>query len=97
MIRHVVGFRFKPQTTPSQIAQFLAAFRALGGQIPEIRSLSVGPNLTDRDATCPYILSASFDDMEAVGRYLVHPAHVEALAKHLTPILEQRIILDVAE
>lgn len=97
MIRHVVGIRFKPDATPAQIAQFLAAFRALSTQIPELRSLSVGPNLTDRDATCTYALSSTFDDMEAVGRYLVHPAHVEAVTKHLAPIMEQRVIIDIEE
>ncbi|HEY9856614.1 MAG TPA: Dabb family protein [Stenomitos sp.] len=97
MIRHIVGFRFKPDTTPEQVADFLAAFRCLGEQIPELRSLWVGPNLTDRDRSFPYVLNGSFDDMAAVGRYLVHPAHVEALATYLTPILEQRVILDIEE
>lgn len=97
MIRHIVGFRFKPDTTPEQIADFLAAFRCLGELIPELRTLSVGPNLTDRDLAFPYALDASFDDMAALGRYLVHPAHVEALATYLTPIMEQRVILDIEE
>jgi len=97
VIRHIVGFRFKPDTTPAQIADFLAAFRALGEQIPELRSLSVGPNLTDRDVSFPYLLNGSFDDMAALGRYLVHPAHVEAIATYLTPILEQRVILDIED
>lgn len=53
MIRHIVGFRFKPETTPEQITDFLGAFRCLGEQIPELRTLTVGPNLTDRDAGRP--------------------------------------------
>lgn len=97
MIRHIVGFRFRPGTTPAQLAGFLAAFRCLAEQIPEVRTLTVGPNLTDRDSSYPYLLNSTFDDMRALGRYLVHPAHVEALATHLTPIMEQRVILDVEE
>lgn len=97
MIRHIVGFRLKPETSPAQIAAFLAAFRALGDRIPELRSLAVGPNLTDRDPSYPYVLDATFEDMHALGRYLVHPAHVEALATTLTPILAHRVILDVRE
>lgn len=97
MIRHIVGFRFKPETTPEQITDFLGAFRCLGEQIPEIRTLTVGPNLTDRDGSFPYVLNGTFDDMPAVGRYLVHPAHVEAVATTLAPIMEQRVILDIEE
>ncbi len=97
MIRHIVGFRFKPDTTPEQVTCFLAAFRALAEEIPEIRTLSVCPNLTDRDPSVSYVLNATFDDMHAVGRYLQHPAHVEALATYLTPIMEHRVILDIEE
>lgn len=97
MIRHIVAFRFKPDTTPVQVAEFLAVFRALAEQISDLRTLTVGPNLTDRDLTFPYVLNSTFEDMAAVGRYLVHPAHVEAVATYLTPILEQRVILDIEE
>lgn len=97
MIRHIVGFRFKPGTTPTQVAEFLAAFSCLAEQIPEIRTLTVGPNLSDRDASFPYLLNSTFDDAHALDRYLIHPAHVEALTTHLMPFLEQRVILDIAE
>lgn len=97
MIRHIVGFRFKPGTTPTQVADFLAAFSCLAEQIPEIRTLTVGPNLSDRDARFPYLLNSTFDDAAALDRYVIHPAHVEALATYLTPIMEERVTLDIAE
>jgi hypothetical protein len=34
------------------------------------------------------------DDMDAVGRYLVHPAHKAAVDDHLAPIMEHRIVVD---
>lgn len=95
MIRHVVGFRFHSTTTAQQVTEFLAVFRALESQIPELRTLTVGPNLTDRDATVTYALEATFDDMAALDRYLTHPAHVAAVTKVLTPMLEQRVIIDL--
>lgn len=97
MIRHVVGFRFQSVTSPQQVADVLAAFRALPEQIPELRSLIFGPNLTDRDTPVAYVLNATFGDMPALARYLAHPAHVEATARYLMPILEQRIVMDVEE
>jgi hypothetical protein len=34
------------------------------------------------------------DDMDAVCRYLEHPAHKAAIADHLAPVMEHRAVVD---
>jgi hypothetical protein len=93
MIKHVVAFRLK-EVSAEQEAAMLAAFRALEGQIPELRSFTIGRNVSDRDQSYTHCLVAEMDDMDAVGRYLVHPAHKAAVDDHLAPIMEHRIVVD---
>lgn len=93
MIKHVVAFRLKDVSAEQEEA-LLQAFRALEGQIPELRSFTIGRNVSDRDQTYTHCLVAEMDDMDAVGRYLVHPAHKAAVDDHLAPIMEHRIVVD---
>ncbi|MNS12986.1 Stress responsive A/B Barrel Domain protein [compost metagenome] len=94
MIKHVVAFRLNEGVSAQQEDAMLQAFRALEGQIPELHSFTIGRNLSDRDQTYTHCLVAEMDDMDAVGRYLVHPAHKAAVDDHLAPIMEHRIVVD---
>jgi hypothetical protein len=93
MIKHVVAFKFK-EMSPEQEEALYTAFRALKGQIPELHSFSIGRNVSDRDQTFTHCLVAECDDMAAVGRYLVHPAHKAAADTYLYPFMESRMIVD---
>lgn len=93
MIKHVVTFTLKDMS-PEQEEKLLAAFRALDGQIPEVKSFTMGRNISDRDQTYTHCLVSEFEDMEAVGRYLKHPAHVAAIEEHLAPVMERRAVID---
>lgn len=93
MIKHVVAFKLKDMT-PEQEEALLSAFSALEGQIPELHSFSIGRNVSDRDQSHTHCLVAECDDMAAVGRYLVHPAHKAAADTYLYPFMESRVIVD---
>ena len=45
MIRHVAVFRFVPEFTTEQREHWMSLLRALPEQIPELRSMSVGPDV----------------------------------------------------
>ncbi|GAA3300976.1 Dabb family protein [Streptomyces cinereospinus] len=53
----------------------VAAFRALDGKVPEIRSWELGWNVSDRPDAYDFALNSSFDDPEALRRYVQHPEH----------------------
>ena len=94
MILHLVLFRFRPGTPAAAIDAARDALLALGRSIPDIRRIAWAPNLGPSAADYPFVLSVSVDDMAAVGRYLEHPAHVEAVARWLAPIREARLAVD---
>lgn len=94
MIRHVVLFRFVPSATVAQIAGARSALIGLKGVIPEVREIGFGPNYGPSAGDWPWVLCATCDDMPAVGRYLAHPAHVDAVNRFVVPIREARLAVD---
>lgn len=79
MIRHVAVFRFVPEFTGEQRAEWMALLRALPTQIPELRSLSVGEDVLGGAASHELAIVADFDDLEGLAAYTGHPAHAEVL------------------
>lgn len=95
MIHHIVCFRFKPGTADATIAAAGEALCGMQGRIPEIREVRWGPNLAPSAAEYPWVLVVLLDDMGAVARYTEHPVHQEVVARHLAPVREARLALDV--
>ena len=95
MIQHIVCFRFKDGTAPEQIAEAGAGLLAMRGRIPEIRSISFGPNLAPSATEYSHVLTVVVDDMAAVRRYGDHPVHLETVSRFLAPIREARLALDI--
>ena len=78
-IRHVVLFEHKPGVE-ARVAEIIAALNALPDQIEEIRAWSIAEDLGKRPRSFRWCLIAKFDNMEAMQRYLDHPAHQQAVA-----------------
>ena len=95
MILHVVLFRFKPGTDAATIRRTGEALLAMQGRIPEVRRVTWGPNLAPGASDYPYVLTITADDMAAVQRYLDHPVHLETIARHVTPVREARLAIDI--
>ncbi|MEU9103175.1 Dabb family protein [Streptomyces xanthophaeus] len=83
MIRHVVLFRFKPGIDWSD-PRAQAAERTtsrIGDEVPELHEWRHGRNISDRAIAYDFLVEGLLDDMEAVGRYLVHPFHQDAIVQ----------------
>ena len=82
MILHQVLLRFKPATAAEPIAALAAALLEMKGPIPEIRDIHWGANLGPSNAEYPYVLSVTFDDLEALAKlpFTIEPASVATLA-----------------
>lgn len=89
---HLVLFRL--DATPEQEAALQAAFDSLTGTIPELLAFSYGRNVSTRDAHFTHALHSEFADFEALGRYLVHPAHEALVQELLQPVMTERRIVD---
>jgi hypothetical protein len=60
--------------------RIIDALNALPAQIDWIREWSITEDLGHRPGSCRFCLIAVFDDMDAMNRYLQHPAHQAAVA-----------------
>jgi hypothetical protein len=91
-LRHVVLFRFRPESRADEVARVETAFAALAGQIDEVQSLEWGLNHSPEglDHGFTHCFSVGFANAAARDAYLVHPTHqaFSALAKpHLADVL----------
>ncbi len=95
LLRHVVLFQFKEETTPEQIAEIENAFRALPSQIDAIHGFEWGTNVSiegiARGYTHCFFLTFKSEEDRAI--YLPHPAH-KAFGALLGPHKEQVLVLD---
>lgn len=89
MMRHIVMFRRLPgiDAQPEMEAKLVARMRDLRAEIDFIRDWRVAANELDRPICWDYVLESSFDDANAVERYLPHPAH-QALVADLKQYFE---------
>ncbi len=79
MIKHVVLMRFNPGVTDREIEAFMEGLRQLPEMIPEIREYAFGRDVVGSERSFDFALVSAFDDLEALERYRVHPAHVAVL------------------
>lgn len=95
LLRHVVLFKFKDETTPEQIREIEEAFRALPGQIEAIHDFEWGTDVSiegiAQGFTHCFLLSFQSEEDRAV--YLPHPAH-KAFGARLRPHRDKVLVLD---
>jgi hypothetical protein len=80
MLTHVVLFKFKPDTTAADADRLQAGLQALPAVIGEIREFRVGRDVIRSERSYDLGLVSGFDDLAAMQRYQVHPAHQEVVA-----------------
>lgn len=95
MLRHAVLFKFKDSASPADIKKVEAAFRALPGQIPEIKNLEWGINNSPENLNqgFTHLFFLSFESEAGRAVYLPHPAH-KAFGKVLGPHLDKVLVVD---
>lgn len=80
MLTHIVLFKFKPEITPEQADRVEAGLKGLPALIGEIREFRVGRDVIGSERSYDLGLVSAFDDLAAMQRYQVHPAHQEVVA-----------------
>ncbi|MGR3810817.1 Dabb family protein [Jiulongibacter sp. NS-SX5] len=95
MLRHVVMFKFKDESTEDDIQRVVDAFVNLPNEIPEIKDFEWGVNNSpeglNQGLTHCFLLS--FENEEGRDAYLPHPAH-KAFGEVLGPHLDKVTVLD---
>ena len=90
MIRHIVMWKFRPDTEAEQ-AKFLNGLRDLQGVIPQLLKSEVAVNVGEGNYDA--VLVSEFESLEALDQYKNDPRHkaVSALCKS---IREDRVAVD---
>ena len=94
MIHHNVLFKFKPQTTDEAKEAVIRELEALTAEIPEIHSLRVGKNFSDRGKGFELMLISTFNTLEDLQVYGKHPKHLHVIGTYIKPHLEDIIVGD---
>lgn len=95
LLRHMVLFSFKKETSPEKVMEITNAFKALPQKISEIKDFEWGLNnstegLNKGFTHCFFVTFATEEDREI---YLPHPAHQD-FVKLLDKQLEDVLVVD---
>jgi hypothetical protein len=90
MVRHVVMFRWKPGTTPQQIASLERALGEMPRICPTIRRYRFGRNLGLQEGGFDFAIVADFDDADGWRAYWSNDAHQKLVAEHVRPLTQER-------
>lgn len=95
MLRHVVVFKFKNDTSPEDVKKVEDAFRALPSKIKEIKGFEWGTNNSPENLAQGYThcFFLSFKSEADRAAYLPHPAH-KAFGDILKPHLDKVLVID---
>jgi hypothetical protein len=91
-----VLFNLREGTTAETIREIEAGFARLGEQIPQIRELEWGTDVSPegRQAGHTHAFLVTFDTLADRDLYLPHPARKAFLADVLRPHLEKATVVD---
>ncbi|MFJ3161666.1 Dabb family protein [Streptomyces kanasensis] len=80
MIRHLVLFKLNEgvQRDEPRVEAGVRAFRELGDLIPELTAWECAWNITDRPIAYDFAINSAVEDLDALKRYIEHPAHQAA-------------------
>ena len=90
MLRHVVMFRWKPDTRPEQLAALERALGEMPRTCPTIRRYRFGRGLGLQEGGFDFAIVADFDDAAGWRAYWANDAHQKLVAEHVRPIVQER-------
>jgi hypothetical protein len=95
VIQHIVLLKWKPDTTEEQILEAFRQAEPLPNEIDGVESLTIGRNRVQHDHGYTHALIVRLTDEAALERYLAHPLRTGYVSRHLQPLEQDRIEIDV--
>jgi hypothetical protein len=80
VLRHFVFIKYTPGTSDEHIDEFLRMTRALPASIPTLRDLEAGRDVLHGARSWDVLLAMSFNSLDELREYQVHPAHQALMA-----------------
>lgn len=92
MIKHIVLFKLK-DSSPDSIEMTAGVLRGLKGKVDQLRDLEVGIDVVKSARSYDIALVATFDSLEDLEGYQVHPEHKKVI-EHMTQVRESQVAVD---
>jgi hypothetical protein len=94
MLKHMVMFKKRPETSEELLQEIMNRLEALHGQIPGLTYIKCHRGLpSERPVVYTFMLDSTLERADQLPGYLQHPAHV-AVNDFMTPYLESRAVVD---
>jgi heme-degrading monooxygenase HmoA len=95
VLRHIVMYKFKPETTQAQIQEVIDAFAGLPKKIDTIVGYEAGSNVSKEGKSegFTHVFVVTFKSEADLAAYIVHPAH-EAYVKVVKDKREKVVVFD---
>ena len=93
MLKHVVLMKFKQGTGEAEIGNLELGLGALPARIAEIRGYEFGRDVVRSERSYDFALVSTFDDLDAMKRYQVHPDH-QVVVKQVLSMCESLLAVD---
>jgi hypothetical protein len=81
MIRHVVFFKWRQESSDGKRKEVIEELRALPDKIDVIREFEVGEDVLRTARAWDAAIVATFDDLEALEKYQRHDDHLAVVTK----------------
>ena len=97
MIRHIVMFKLKRTIDKDSLEEIKVDLKrrleALPAKIDVIRSMEVGINVVESDRAFDVALVSTFDNLDDLETYRVHPDHQEVV-RYIATVKDQSTVVD---
>ncbi len=93
MVRHVVLFRFNPETPEADKQSLRDGLSELPTAIKEIQRYEFGDDLGVADGNFDFAVMAEFASAADFKAYAAHPRHLQLVTELVRPILAERAAL----
>ena len=81
MIKHVVFFKFKPETSASDRKSAFDLLRGLPDKIDVIREFEVGLDVIGSSRSWDGVIIGTYTDLDALQKYQRHDDHIPVVMK----------------
>ena len=81
MIKHVVLFKFKPETSERERQAVISELRDLPNKIDLIREFEVGVDVLRSQRSWDGAIIGTYDDLDALQEYQRHDDHIPVVMK----------------
>jgi hypothetical protein len=81
MLKHIVFMKFKKTVTSNEVTELEKGLAALPAAIAEIQGYEFGRDIVRSERSYDFCLVSSFEDLESLKLYQVHPDHMVILHK----------------